>query len=232
VVPAGSFTMGSPRTEKDRRENEGPQHQVTIAQRFAVSKYELTFEQWDACVADGGCNGYRPPDPGWGHGNRPVIYVSWDDAKVYVAWLAQKTGKPYRLLTEAEYEYAARAGTTTAYPWGSAVGTNNANCAGCGNQWDNRQTAPVGSFAANGFGLYDMVGNVWGWTEDCWHDSYNGAPTDGSAWTSGDCSSRVLRGGSWGYLPQYLRSASRNWDTTDAQNGNVGFRVGRTLITP
>jgi formylglycine-generating enzyme required for sulfatase activity len=129
-------------------------------------------------VADGGCNGYKPSDQGWGRGYRPVINVSWDDAKAYVAWLAKKTDKFwYRLLTEAEYEYAARAGTTTAYPWGSAIGKNNANCDGCGSQWDGKQTAPVGSFAANGFGLYDMVGNVSAWTEDCYHDSYSGAPT-------------------------------------------------------
>jgi len=158
--------------------------------------------------------------------------VSWDDAKAYVAWLAKKTGKPYRLLTEAEYEYAARAGTTTAYPWGNAIGKNNANCDGCGSQWDNKQTAPVGSFAANDFGLFDMVGNVWAWTEDCFHDSYNGAPTDGSAWTSGDCDRRVLRGGSWVVSPQGLRSAFRNGYTADVRGSGFGFRVGRTLLTP
>ena len=197
VVPAGSFTMGSPENEPGRSSNEGPQHKVTIAQQFGVGQFELTFDEWDACVADGGCNGYRPSDQGWGRGQRPVINVLWDDAKAYVAWLAKKTGKPYRLLTEAEYEYAARAGTTTAYPWGGAIGKNNANCDGCGSRWDNKQTAPVGSFAPNGFGLYDMVGNVWAWTEDCYHDSYIGAPTDGSAWTSGDCRRRIFRGGSW-----------------------------------
>ena len=232
VVPAGSFTMGSPASEPGRFSNEGPQHNVTIARQFAVGQFELTFDQWDACVADGGCNGYQPSDQGWGRGHRPVINVSWDDAKVYVAWLAKKTAKPYRLLTEAEYEYAARAGTTTAYPWGSVIGKNNATCGGCGSQWDKTQTAPVGSFAPNGFGLYDMVGNVWAWTEDCYHDSYNGAPTDGSAWTGGDCSRRVLRGGSGNNDPQYLRSAVRYENLTVGRDNRIGFRVGRTLLAP
>jgi formylglycine-generating enzyme required for sulfatase activity len=226
VVPAGSFTMGS------RTVLEYPQHQVTIAAQFAVGKFELTFEEWDRCIAASGCNGYKPSDTGWGRGRRPVINVSWEDANAYVAWLAKLTGKPYRLLSDAEYEYAARAGTTTAYPWGNAIGTKNANCHGCGSQWDNKQTAPVGSFAANGFGLYDMVGNVWEWTEDCFHYTYNGAPADGSAWTSGDCSERVWRGGSWHDSPQEVRSASRNRFSAANRNGDFGFRVGRTLLTP
>jgi formylglycine-generating enzyme required for sulfatase activity len=232
VVPAGSFTMGSPASEPGRADSEGPQHTVTIARQFAVGQFELTFDQWDACIADGGCNGYQPSDEGWGRGNRPVINVSWNNAKAYVAWLGKKTGKPYRLLSEAEYEYAARAGTTTAYPWGADIGTNNANCNGCGSEWDHKQTAPVGSFAANGFGLYDVVGNVWAWTEDCYHDSYNRAPTDGSAWTSGDCKLRVLRGGSWLSAPDGLRCALRGGDATDTRYSATGFRVGRTLLTP
>ena len=147
VVPAGSFTMGSPTSEPERSAEEGPQHMVTIARPFAVGRFEVTFDEWDACVADGGCNGYKPSDEGWGRGRRPVINVSWDDAKAYVAWLSKKTGKSYRLLSGAEYEYAMRAGTQTAYPWGNTVGTNNANCHACGSQWDAKQTAPVGSFA-------------------------------------------------------------------------------------
>ena len=176
---------------------------------------------------------HRSLGEGWGRGQRPVINVSWDDVTAYVAWLAKKTGKPYRLLTEAEYEYAARAGKTTAYPWGDDIKLNGqamASCKGCGSQWDNKQTAPVGSFAANGFGLYDMVGNVWAWTEDCFHDSYDGAPTDGSAWTSRDCSLRVLRGGSWFDDPQNLRSAIRGRSTSDDREDNIGFRVA--LLTP
>jgi formylglycine-generating enzyme required for sulfatase activity len=232
VVPAGNFFMGSPASEPGRDRDEGPQHVVTIAAQFAVGQHELTFDQWDACVADGGCNAYKPSDEGWEGGRHPVINVSWDDANAYVTWLAKKTGKPYRLLSEAEYEYASRAGSMTAYPWGDAIGKNNANCNGCGSQWDNKQTAPVGSFAANGFGLYDMVGNVWEWTQDCYHDSYDGAPMDGSAWSKGDCSRRVLRGGSWDTYPRFIRSADRDGLNTDLRNSDFGFRVGRTLVTP
>jgi formylglycine-generating enzyme required for sulfatase activity len=232
VVPAGSFMMGSPAGEPGRSGNEDPQHEVTIASHFAVGQYELRFDEWDACVADGGCNGYKPADQGWGRKDRPAINVSWVDANAYVSWLAKKTGKPYRLLAEAEYEYATRAGTQTAYPWGDAIGKNNANCTGCGSQWNGKETAPVGSFAANGFGLYDMAGNVWEWTQDCYHDSYNGAPTDGSAWTSGACDFRVLRGGSWINSPKGLRPALRDWFTSDSRLKLFGFRVGRTLLAP
>jgi formylglycine-generating enzyme required for sulfatase activity len=231
VVPAGSFTMGSPPSEAGRGSDENSQHRVTFARPFAVGQFALTFEEWDACIADGGCNGYQPSD-GWGRGRRPVINVSWDDAKGYVAWLSKKTGKTYRLLTEAEYEYATRAGTQTAYPWGNAIGKNNANCNGCGSQWDNKQTAPVGSFAANGFGLYDMVGNVLQWTEDCYNDNYNGAPANGSAWTGSDCGRRVVRGGSWYNYPEILRSANRNGIPPSVRPDDLGFRVGRTLLPP
>jgi formylglycine-generating enzyme required for sulfatase activity len=147
-----------------------------------------------------------------------------------VAWLSRITGKEYRLLSEAEYEYAARAGTQTAYPWGDEIGKNNANCKGCGSQWDGEQTAPVGSFAANGFGLYDLVGNVYQWVEDCYHDS--GAPADGTAWTGGDCTGRVVRGGSWGDFPVSLRSANRGRLISALRIDGLGFRVGRTLVTP
>jgi formylglycine-generating enzyme required for sulfatase activity len=243
VVPAGSFTMGSPASEPGRDSDEGPQHTVTIAQQFAVGQFELTFDQWDACVADRGCRGYSPIDAFWGRGRRPVIYVSSDDAQSYVAWLSKITGKSYRVLSEAEYEYAARAGSTTAYPWGPDIKLNGvamANCVDCGSQWDGKQTAPVGSFPPNKFGLYDMVGNVWEWTEDCYHDSYNGAPADGSAWTGGACTCpvltnttcRVVRGGSWSYNPQNLRSANRVVITAGSRSNILGFRVGRTLLTP
>ncbi len=178
----------------------------------------------------GGCNDYMPSDEGWGRGRRPVINVSWDDAKAYVAWLSKKTGKSYRLLSGSEYEYATRAGTQTTYPWGNAVGRNNANCHACGSQWDARETAPVGSFAANRFGLYDMLGNVREWTEDCYHDNYSGAPADGSAWIEGaNCYNRVVRGGSFLLAPAFLRSASRYWFTADYRLRYLGFRVARTL---
>jgi formylglycine-generating enzyme required for sulfatase activity len=231
VVPAGSFTMGSPSDEKGRFSFENPQHRVTFARPFAVGKFAVTFHEWDACVADSGCNGYKPSDEDWGRGRRPVIYVNWYDAKSYVAWLSKKTGKPYRLLTEAEYEYVTRAGTQTAYPWDNDIGRNKANCDGCGSEWDNKkQTAPVGSFASNQFGLYDMVGNVWQWGEDCWTDNYSGAPTNGSAWTTGDCKRPVVRGGAWNDPPQYVRSANRgNTNTPGRRSNDLGFRVGRTL---
>ena len=229
VVPAGKFMMGSPPNEKGRYDVEGPQHEVTFANSFAVSKFEVTFDDWDACAAYGDCDP-RVSDSGWGRGRQPVINVSWDDAQRYIAWLSSMTGKTYRLLSEAEWEYAARAGTQTAYSWGDEIGKGNANCDGCGSQWDGRQTAPVGSFAPNAFGLYDMHGNVWEWVEDCLHNDYNGAPEDGSAWTAGgDCNNRILRGGSCISLPEYLRSAVRYGYTTVFRKYHLGFRVGRTL---
>ena len=201
---------------------------------FALSTHEVTFSEWDACVAAGGCGGYRPDDAGWGRGARPVINVSWDNARSYVSWLSRRTGKTYRLPSESEWEYAARAGSTSNYSWGNEVGRNRANCAdwgsgGCGSQWDGKQTAPVGSFAPNAFGLYDMHGNVWEWVEDCWNGSYAGAPSDGGARLSGECAKRVLRGGSWLSNPWYLRAALRYWDPSGIRNYLYGFRVARTL---
>ena len=191
VVPAGEFMMGSPANEEGRYPNEDLQHRVTIAGPFAVSKFEVTFDEWDACVAYGDCEP-RVSDSGFGRGQKPVINVTWDDAQRYAAWLSKMTGKPYRLLSEAEWEYAARAGSNKRYSWGDEIGKGNANCRACGSEWDAKQTAPVGSFAANQFGLYDMHGNVWEWVEDCYHGNYEGAPTDGSAWTAGaNCSKRV-----------------------------------------
>ncbi|HTV26934.1 MAG TPA: formylglycine-generating enzyme family protein, partial [Xanthobacteraceae bacterium] len=232
VVPAGSFTMGGPTVV------EQPHHTVTFAKSFAVSKYEVTFADWDACVIVGGCNGYKPNEQGWGGGQQPVINVNWDDAQAYVAWLSLVTGKTYRLLTEAEYEYAARAGSTTTYPWGDDIKLNGqamGDCNGCGSKWDAQQPAPVGSFYPNDFGLYDMVGNVDEWTEDCLHKNYDGAPADGSAWlqaNGGDCTNRILRGGSWFFSPDILRSAFRFWFTPFTRNFFFGFRVVRTLLTP
>ena len=227
VVPSGSFTMGSPNNEEGRYDGEGPRHRVNIGYPLAVGVYEVTFSEWEACVADGGCGGYRPSDSGWGRGNRPVIKVSWKDAQSYVRWLSQKTDHNYGLLSESEWEYVARAGTDTRYSWGNEIGRNRANCDGCGSRWDDDQTAPVGSFSSNGWGVHDMYGNVWEWVEDCWNDSYVGAPTDGSAWGSGDCVKRVLRGGSWLFEPGSLRSANRGRNTTEGRNFISGFRVIR-----
>lgn len=226
VVPAGKFSMGSPEEEADRTEGEGPQHEVVIAKPFAVSKYEITFDQWDACVAAAACP--RAADA-WGRGKMPVINVSWDDAKLYVAWLSLLTGKAYRLLTEAEWEYAARSGSNTRYSWGDEPGTGNANCNGCGGAWT-LQTAPTGSFRPNAFGVYDMEGNVWEWVEDIWHDSYEGAPADGSAWLEdGDATYRVIRGGSWHNETELVRSAIRFKRHRKVQFDTLGFRVARTM---
>jgi formylglycine-generating enzyme required for sulfatase activity len=227
VIPAGEFTMGSPAREQGRYGNEGPQHKVTIGKSFAVSKFDVTFSDWDACVMVGGC--VTVFDSGYGRGTKPVINVTWGEAHQYVVWFSQMTGHPYRLLTEAEWEYAARAGTTTAYYWGDEIGKGNANCAGCGSQWDSRETSPVGSFKPNKFGLYDMAGNVFQWVQDCYHVDYDGAPTDGLTWASGDCSRRVVRGGSWVNPPQLLRSAIRDGNTAVIRLNDLGFRVGRTL---
>jgi formylglycine-generating enzyme required for sulfatase activity len=235
VVPAGSFMMGSPENEEDRSKDESPQHRVTFSQPFAVGKFSITFDEWDACAADGGCNNYKPSDEGWGRGSRPVINVSWDDAKAYVAWLSRKSGKYYRLLSEAEREYITRAATTTPFWWGSSISTGQANyngnyTYGSGAKGELRQkTVPVDSFQPNPWGLYQVHGNVYDWVEDCYHDTFDGAPPNGSAWTGGDCKYRVLRGGSWYIVPRYLRAASRGRYPIDVRVSLLGFRLGRTL---
>ena len=228
VVPSGRFRMGCV-SGRDCRDAEQPVHEVDVP-LFALGVYEVTFEEYDRFVQATGHR--RPTDRGWGRGGRPVIDVSWEDAEAYVAWLSRETGEAYRLPSESEWEYAARAGTTTRYSWGQDVGRNRANCAGCGGRWDDaNRTAPAGSFAANGWGLHDMHGNVWEWVADCWHENYARAPRDGTAWTSGgNCSRRVLRGGSWSRSPVYLRSAYRNNHDAGARYVNSGgFRVSRTL---
>ena len=216
VVPSGNFMMGSPESEEGRDDDEGPRHLVRIPVSFAVGKFEVTFSEWDACVSDGGCGGYRPEDEGWGRDLRPVIYVDWNDAKRYVSWLSQKTGHVYRLLSEAEWEYVARAGTTTRYHWGDDYGSDRVA--------DGGKTELVGRYASNRFGLHDVHGNVFEWVEDCWNGSYAGAPDDGRAWVSGDCSHRVARGGSWYDLPGDLRGGF-GAEFRDV----IGFRVVRTL---
>jgi formylglycine-generating enzyme required for sulfatase activity len=231
MVPAGSFVMGSPSSEPGHWPAEGPQHRVTIGSAFAVSTYPVTFDEWDACVADGGCNGYTPFDERWGRGRHPAINISWDDAQAYVAWLSAKTGRRYRLLSEAEFEYAARAGSTTPYPFGSAISPAQANyidaAGGDGDQ--GKRPMPVGSFPPNGFGLYDMQGNVWQWVADCWNNDYSRAPADGSVWRSGDCQRRVVRGGAFNRDKNFLRSAFRYWIVPQLRSALAGFRVARSL---
>ncbi len=235
VVPAGSFMMGSPASEWGRFNNEGPQRRVTIAEPFAVGVYEVTFREWDACVSEGGCNGYRPDGLGWGRGGRPVINVSWDDARAYVKWLSQRTEKHYRLLSASEWEYVARAGTTGPFHTGSTISSDQANydssyTYGSGQKGRYRgQTVQVGTFAPNAFGLHEVHGNVWEWTQDCWNDSYTGAPTDSRTWETGECERRVLRGGSWGDVPWLLRSADRGKNDSSIRDLKIGFRIARTL---
>jgi len=235
-IPAGSFVMGSPPSESGRFDTEGPQHKVAI-RAFALGKYDITSEQFLTFLRD---TGYQPApcnpllDMGWrspGRGKAsapydadtphwPAVCLDWRDAQRFIEWLnaevrkerpgtARPTG-PYRLPSEAEWEYAARAGTTTARWWGDGIGVNQANCNGCGSQWDKRLFADVDAFAPNGFGLYGMLGNAWQWTEDCWHQTYDGAPDDGSAWAGDDCRKHVIRGGSWISLPVFVRSAARS----------------------
>ena len=273
VVPSGSYIMGSPESETGRYENEGPQHPVTIPRPVAAGRFEVTRGQFAAFVADSGyqsqggncyywnsnegkwvnddlSKSWRNPGFTQTNDEHPVVCVSWNDAKAYAAWLTRKSGKDYRLLTEAEWEYAARAGSSTARPWGDSA---NQACAYAnvrdqsfvrivpappGMQWnpgyhecdDNAgYTTKVGSYRANAFGLYDMIGNVWEWTEDCWNKSYAGAPADGSAWLAGDCSRRVGRGGGWFLNPRVARSANRNWVAAGNRNDDLGFRVARAL---
>ncbi len=224
-IPAGTFTMGAPESERGSGKQERPQRTVSI-RAFAAGAHEVTFAEWDACVAAGGCAGYSPDDAGWGRDDRAVIYVSWNEAQLYVDWLSRSSGQPYRLLTESEWEYAARAGTTTPYHTGETITPQQANFDG-GSEPYRRQTRPVGSFAPNGFGLYDMHGNVAEWVQDC-HDDYAAAPSDGSAVERAGCR-RVLRGGSWSSSPEYLRAANRGGSSTDKRYYGSGFRVARTL---
>jgi formylglycine-generating enzyme required for sulfatase activity len=232
-IPAGEFTMGSPSSELYRGAE--TQHRVTIP-AFDLGKDEVTFAQWDVCVSDGGCGGHRPDDQGWGRGTRPVIGVSWGDAKAYVAWLSRKTGKQYRLPSEAEWEYAARAGTTTPFSFGQTLTTDQANFDGTtgygtGPAGLNRQkTMPVGSFPANAFGLHDMHGNVWEWMEDCWSDEYTAdSPKTGAAYVQANCGGRVMRGGSWEDYPGDVRAAARVGSGKDEQSWADGFRVARSV---
>ena len=256
VVPAGSYRMGSPPDAKEQDVDEGPVREVTIAAPFAVGKYEVTFAEWDACFRAGGCPRVKregveegiAADYGWGRDSRPVINVSWRNAQEYVTWLSRKTKKMYRLPSESEWEYAARAGTTTARYWGDDVSGQCRHENGLDIDLQNEKhfkrdfpdlvpcgdkhvdaTAPVGSYTANGWGLHDMLGNVMEWTQDCWNSSHAEAPADGGARESGDCTEGVVRGGSWNTTPFLLRAASRHGNTIDTRSSIIGFRVARTL---
>ncbi len=235
VVSAGRFIMGSPETEEGRFDTEGPRR-VVIIESFAVGVYEVTFEQWDTCAWAGSCGGAIPEDEGWGRTDRPVINVNWEDAQAYTAWLSAATGQEYRLLSEAEWEYVARAGTQTARYWGESEADQCRYANGddddlsCSDGYEN--TAPVGSFQPNEFGLHDVLGNVWEWTQDCWVGDYSEASNDGSARQSesNDCSSRALRGGSWGNSSRNLRSANRDWPLPGRERSTrFGFRVARSV---
>lgn len=216
VIPPGNYMMGGSRA-------------ISIPRAYAVGKFEVTFAQWDACVAAGGCT-HKPDDKGWGRGSRPVMNVSWDDAKQYTAWLTQKSRKSYRLLTDAEWEYAARAGTTTAYYWGDSDTDicQYASVAKGGNGCGADKTSPVGERRANAFGLHDMLGNVWEWTEDCWNTGIDGVPADSSARITGECGLRVVRGGSWDDNPGFARAAIRDGGSVGDRDVISGFRVART----
>ena len=242
VVPPGRFDMGNPDDETDHYDDQGPVHIVTIRERFAVGKFEVTFAEWAACVSDRGCEEIELDDQDWGRGKKPVVYMTHDSALSYVSWLKQKTGGSYRLLTEAEWEYAARAGTTTVHSWGDEFRGDLAHCWDCTERFDLSMPAPVGSFPANDFGLHDMHGNVWEWVEDCWNERYDGAPTNGSAWMDGMdvyCDKHVIRGGSYKSPAFRLGSAVRvgrgfpekssYWYVHDIWHSTLGFRVARTL---
>ena len=222
VIPAGRFRMGCV-SGTDCSDAEKPVHEVVIARPFALSKYEITFKDFDQFTYPFKM-GLHDLDHGW----HPVANVMWDCANEYALWLSEQTGKRYRLPTEAEWEYAARAGSKTAYFWGNDIGRNRANCyENCGDRWE--ATAPAGSFPANAWGLHDMHGNVNEWVQDCWNDSYSGAPSDGSAWMSGDCDRRVVRGGSFYFFPIGVRSAFRDEDPRAYRHNFQGFRLARDL---
>lgn len=264
VVPAGEFLMGSPKDEIGRDEDESPQHRVTIAEPFAVGRFEVTRGEYRHFIEESGHAAGNAcwtledrewkerrarswNDPAFSQGDdHPAVCVSWQDAKAYVDWLSHKTGKAFRLPSEAEWEYVSRANTTSRRFWGDdrmeseACRYSNGNDAtsvrinafswgalACDDKF--AQTAPVDSFAANGFGLHDTSGNVWEWVEDRWHSSYEGAPSDGTAWITGTNAERVVRGGSWGILPDGLRSANRDWYGSTTRTSGIGFRVARTL---
>jgi len=223
VLQPGSFSMGDNRGDRSER----PAHKVTISKPYAIGKYEITLAQWNACVQAGACKAIA--SPAGSSDQSPATDISWTDTQRYVHWLSKLTGQDYRLPTEAEWEYAARAGTSSRYWWGEKMESGKANCKGCGGEWSNDAPANVDAFPANPFGIYGMNGGVWEWVEDCWHKSYHGAPADGSVWTSHDCRENVIRGGSWRNDSTYAHSASRFTYDTMVRYILNGFRVAKTL---
>lgn len=226
VLPQGKFSMGASETDPDRTVSELPAHHVNINAPLLMGRYEVTVAQWDICTREGSCRTSTPPIPG--HAEHPVVNVSWQDAQDYLAFLSKKTGAEYRLPTEAEWEYAARATQTTRYPWGHDIGVNHASCDDCATSSHEKTTHPIGQFGANAFRVFDMLGNVREWVMDCWHDNYDDAPEDGSAWVNA-CSEgrRVTRGGAWNMPAQDLRVSARGRETWDSKASNLGFRVVR-----
>lgn len=233
ALPAGQFVMGAPPGEKAAAPSERPIRNVSVG-RFAIATRETTFDQWEACVADGGCGGHRPYDLGWGRGDRPVIGVSFEDARAYARWLSEKTGQPYRLPSEAEWEYAARRGSVEPFQFGASVSPEDANFDARYPYGGRRaafrgKTTPVASYAPNAFGLFDMHGNVWEWTRDCWTESHQGAPANAAPRTDGDCAKRTLKGGAWNTGGWRLRAAHRIGKPADGREFDNGFRVARDL---
>ena len=228
TIPAGTFQMGD--LDRNGDDNEHPVHKVIMRDNLALSKTEVTFADYDLFALSTGRP--LPQDNGWGRANRPVINISWNDANAYAHWIRQQTGQPYRLPSEAEWEYAARAGSPTQYSWGNEVGTNLAACDDCGSAFDGEKTAPTGSFPANSFGLHDMHGNVYEWVSDCYNPNYDQAPTDGSSWDVGQCNDRVMRGGSWYDIPRLIRSASRYRHPSNTSRNTWGFRLALDTNSP
>jgi formylglycine-generating enzyme required for sulfatase activity len=224
ALPKGLFMMGSNGRYKAAR----PAHRVSIRKPFAIGRYEVTFKEWSSCVGDGGCV-HKPDDHNWGREGRPVINITWDQAQRYLKWLSKRTGHTYRLPSEAEWEYAHRAGTSTRFWWGDDAGSNNANCKDCKTKWSAKSTAPVGSFKPNPFGLHDTSGNVFEWVEDCWNPDHLGAPKAASARREGNCTFRVIRGGSFYYFNKVARSFYRAKNPPGVKSYWLGFRVLREL---
>jgi formylglycine-generating enzyme required for sulfatase activity len=234
VVPKGSFMMGTPANEPDRFKGEDPIHRVTLAKPFAVGRFAVSFDEWDACLADGGCGGNKGDDNGFGRGRMPAQGINFEAAKSYLAWLSKKVGRTYRLPSESEREYFTRAGTTTPFWFGNTVTAQNANYQastpyGSGPHGpDSKAPVVVDSYAPNPFGLYQVHGNVFEWTEDCFNKRYTeDTPADGAPWLEGDCHKRMLRGGTWSWSANMLRSGYREDSIVDG--GGFSFRVVRTL---